>query len=212
MELVFFWLIMGGVVAIIANSKGRGGCAWFLYGVLIWPIALVHILVSPNKRLPQYDSHSDSYGSSSGHVKCPHCAELILPDAKVCRYCGREVSFSSLPISDENASLSRLDGFTIGKSEDVQPHIVNPLPAASKKGWRTHWIYPAIVITILAVVVAGIRNSQRDNARATSTTTINATTSNVTSNLSGDAQPTPAAVKPVGLVKLAFDSDPKGQH
>ncbi|ASM76021.1 hypothetical protein VITFI_CDS0242 [Vitreoscilla filiformis] len=29
---------------------------------------------------------------AEGLKKCPHCAELIKPDAKVCRYCGREVA------------------------------------------------------------------------------------------------------------------------
>jgi len=27
----------------------------------------------------------------SKRVRCPHCAEWIMPDAKVCRYCGRDV-------------------------------------------------------------------------------------------------------------------------
>jgi hypothetical protein len=209
MELILFWLIMGGVVGIIANSKGRGGCAWFLYGLLIWPIALVHILVSPNRKTLQHNSTFNTESSNSERVKCPHCAELILSDAKVCRYCGREVSFVQMPVSDKNATLSRLDGFTLGQSKDTQPHIVNPLPAASKKGWRTHWIYPVIVIAILAVVVAGIRNSRRDNALTASTTT-NQQTTLTTSSLAGDVQPTPAAVKPVTLVSLAFDSDPQG--
>ena len=201
---------MGGVVAIIANSKGRGGCAWFLYGVLIWPIALVHILVSPSHKPLGYENRLDAQDSSRGRVKCSHCAELILPDAKVCRYCGREVSFSLMPVSDKNASLSRLDGFTLGTSENTQPQIVNPLPTVSKKGWRTHWIYPIIVITILAVIIAGIRNSRRDNSLTTSTTTNQQATLTTTSNLAGDVQPTSAAVKPVTFVSLAFDSDPQG--
>ncbi|CAB4142728.1 hypothetical protein UFOVP452_34 [uncultured Caudovirales phage] len=46
MEWIFFWLMMGGVVAIVANSKGRNPLLWFLYGAFIWPIALTHILVS----------------------------------------------------------------------------------------------------------------------------------------------------------------------
>jgi RNA polymerase subunit RPABC4/transcription elongation factor Spt4 len=28
---------------------------------------------------------------AEGLKKCPHCAELIKPDAKVCRYCGRDM-------------------------------------------------------------------------------------------------------------------------
>ena len=33
------------------------------------------------------------------HKKCPHCAEEILVDAKVCKHCGRDVSPAS---SDKN--------------------------------------------------------------------------------------------------------------
>lgn len=46
MEWVIFWLIMGGVVALIANSKGKNALHWFLYGAAIWPIALTHIIVT----------------------------------------------------------------------------------------------------------------------------------------------------------------------
>ncbi len=46
MGWVILWLVMGGVVAIIANSKGKNAVAWFIYGALIWPIALTHILVT----------------------------------------------------------------------------------------------------------------------------------------------------------------------
>lgn len=73
--LVIFWAIMGIAVSLVANSKGRDPAIWFIYGVLIWPIALVHILVSvPGDRKP-----------------CPFCAELVKIQAKVCPHCRNDL-------------------------------------------------------------------------------------------------------------------------
>jgi ribosomal protein S14 len=88
MEFVIIWIILGAVVGFIANSKGKSGLAWFLYGFLLWPIALVHILVAR----PNSDVIEQRELKSGDKKKCPHCAELIRSDAKVCRYCSRELA------------------------------------------------------------------------------------------------------------------------
>ena len=45
MEILFLWLVMAVIVALVAKSRGQSAVAWFLYGLLIWPIALVHALL-----------------------------------------------------------------------------------------------------------------------------------------------------------------------
>jgi energy-coupling factor transporter transmembrane protein EcfT len=73
-RLLILGPIFGLIVGIIAKLKSRGFWIWWLYGFLIFPIALIHVIFVSN-----------------GKPRCPHCAERIHKEAKVCRFCGRDI-------------------------------------------------------------------------------------------------------------------------
>jgi len=50
-----------------------------ILGVIILVVYVIKKASSNNQSKPDY------------RIPCPHCAEMILPDAKICRYCGREL-------------------------------------------------------------------------------------------------------------------------
>lgn len=90
MEFFIIWLLFGIVAMVIASSKERSGCGWFLLGCLIGPFALVVAALPSLHTVP-------GTPSPSTHVKCPDCAELILIDAKVCKHCGCRLISGGVP-------------------------------------------------------------------------------------------------------------------
>ena len=83
MEFIIFAAILGVVVGMIAKSKGYDFFPWWLYGALIFIVAIVHVLIiKPN------EGHAEIVALDSGGNKCPMCAEIVKGDAKVCRFCG----------------------------------------------------------------------------------------------------------------------------
>ncbi len=86
--LLIFWAILGAIVGAIAQSKGRGFGGWFVYGALVFPIALVHILLEPDER--KEAAAWISMAQAAAHRPCPWCAEPIKNAALVCRHCGRD--------------------------------------------------------------------------------------------------------------------------
>lgn len=88
--LAFLWFLFGAVALVIANSKERSGCGWFLVGCLLGPFGLVVAALPSLKRDPNAPT-------ARTHVKCPDCAELIRIEARVCKHCGCKLTSGGVP-------------------------------------------------------------------------------------------------------------------
>lgn len=87
MGILVLVIIIALIPATIASLKGRSFIGWWIYGFLLFIVALPHaLIIKPDQ------SAIDERRLSAGDLrKCPHCAELVKSEAKVCRYCQREI-------------------------------------------------------------------------------------------------------------------------
>lgn len=82
---IVLWLICGGISAMIASSKGGSGLIGFIVGFLLGPLGIVVAFFLGSEK-----GAAEKEVAGGTKKKCPRCAELVQPDALVCKHCGHE--------------------------------------------------------------------------------------------------------------------------
>ena len=94
MEAVITIVLLALVALIpakIAQNKGRSFATWYVFGLLLWIVALIASLIIKDNR--ETAAASLPLVGSSGAPppaavkRCPECAEVVLADARVCKHC-----------------------------------------------------------------------------------------------------------------------------
>ena len=84
MKIVLLNIILGVIIGFIAHRKGRSFVLWWLYGTLLPPAALPHLL-----NLPKMNTKSEPDESTK---RCEYCDELIQKKAVICKHCKSKLS------------------------------------------------------------------------------------------------------------------------
>jgi len=90
-------LLLISLPALIAHDKGRSFIGFFLYGLLLWPLALLHSLVMKD----------ESIKKEKGVKPCPHCAENVKINALVCKHCGHDLVKEADTAPHPNSMIAR---------------------------------------------------------------------------------------------------------
>lgn len=86
MEYLLGWVVFSILAGVVASSKGRSGVGFFFLSIFLSPlVGLLAAAFMPSLK-PQAGVDVRE------RVECFKCAELVLPQAAVCKHCGADLA------------------------------------------------------------------------------------------------------------------------
>lgn len=93
MIYVILWIVCGFIAGAIAQSKGQSIGGALVLGFLLGPIGILIVALSSRNT----EALEQSQLAKGEVKKCPHCGEMIRPEATICRYCQQPVEAVVIP-------------------------------------------------------------------------------------------------------------------
>lgn len=85
------WVVLAVLVGVLASSRGRSGFGYTLASLAFSPL-IGFIFVIATENLAAKRDREALEPSATTHVRCPKCAEFVLPQAVICKHCGSELT------------------------------------------------------------------------------------------------------------------------
>jgi hypothetical protein len=134
--------LIGLIPAKIARSKGYTFSKWWVYGFLLFIVAIIHAcMLKPKTASTGTGKSGIAINTPAGDTKkCPYCAEPIKAEATFCRFCDKE-----LPIE------------TVATSPEVPPGAIRSSDTAPRVAGKAFPIKGVLVLFLcIGLIIAGI--------------------------------------------------------
>jgi hypothetical protein len=85
-----------------------------------------------------------------------------MTDTKICPYCGEEVKAAAIKCKHCHSMLSEEDKVPVGAPAPAKPEYTTP--KTKKPIWKQWWVWAAVFILFIAIVVSGGNNDKKSVA------------------------------------------------
>jgi hypothetical protein len=130
MGILLIAVLIGLLPAVIAQGKGRSFVLWWIYGALLFIVALPHSLMMADQTpAPSGRVYRPAAKPPANLKRCPDCAEMVQADARICRFCRHEFSAPTPAATKPSGdALARLMPFPAADDWTPAPRAEAELP------------------------------------------------------------------------------------